>query len=190
MIGICGSRQLRDSSAIKPVVESLLQAGHSLAVGCAIGADQLALSAALQARQGKRVAVFAVGGADGEGFWRDSAKITVRRAVTAGVQVHWWAGGHGELVSRLKARTQAMVKAIDASRGKEKIALIAFLGSTQSHGTVGTMQLAASLNIPVIAFPGPGVTLPSLGWGSWEPAGQGVWAQARKWVARPKRVQL
>lgn len=188
MIGLCGSRQLRDSSMIQSVVEIMLQAGHSLAIGCAIGADQLALNAALEAGQGKRVAVFAVGGEDGTGFWRDSAKIAVRRAAAAGARVWWWAGGHGELVSRLKGRSKAMVEAIAAGRGREKVGLVAFLCSQESHGTIGTMQLAATLGIPVIAFVSQGLELPSLGWGQWEPAGTGIWAQAKKWVPRSGKV--
>ena len=70
---------------------ALARAGHPVHVGCAAGADAVAVHALLGFPGLLRV--FAVGLPSGAGFWRGSAFAGVQAAASAGVPVRWCAGG-------------------------------------------------------------------------------------------------
>jgi hypothetical protein len=84
--------------------------------------------------------------------------------------------------ARLAARTRAVVAA--AAAGGPGSALVVFLASPSSRGSLLACRLAVSFGLPVIVFPCgfPASALPSLGAGSWSPAGSGVWSGACRWL--------
>jgi hypothetical protein len=163
------------------VVTSLLASRRGLAVGCATGADALALSSAVQAGAHASVSVFASFGPGGQGACRWSSVEAVVAFEQAGGKVAWWAGGGAwvPLVARLRQRTLAVA---EAGQG----GLVAFLGHPGSAGSLLACRQAAGAGVPVIAFPVGfnGARLSSLGPGQWVPVGgRGVWSGAWRWVA-------
>lgn len=141
-----GSRSLSSSFAplVRSVVRSLGAAGVS--VGCARGADELVLSAALADRLPLRVA--AVGAADGAGFWSGSAPFSLLRSAARapGCFVAWLAGGdlrvplRGRLISR-------SAFALEGCSG-----FVVFLASPDSPGSLAVAALAVGRGLPVSAF--------------------------------------
>lgn len=194
MIGFSGSRQIgengRAAVLVKRVVRQVIARGHRIAVGCAVGVDQIVLRTILECtrEQMAQLEVFAVGGPDGvTGFWKDSAVHEVVRVSRTRGQVHWYAGGRqGSMGRRLMARSAAMVWRVAATAEAEKAALVAFLDSPNSRGTVATMREAARQDLPVIAFP-VGFSpekLPRLGEGGWvQAADSGLWSFGWKWTS-------
>ena len=92
-----GSRALQASASalVGACVRSVLGAGRGVAVGCAAGGDQFALSAALAAgASASPLRLFAVGGpvggGRGGGFWRGSGRAALLRRGPLG---RWVAGG-------------------------------------------------------------------------------------------------
>jgi len=188
-----GSRRLpvAGSQLVAVVARAVLANGQSIAVGCAVGADEAVLCAVPFADRA-RVHVFAVHGVpvlaqgadlrgwQAPGSWRGSAVRSVAAHAAKGGPVSWWAGGAGHvpLVARLSGRTRACVRAATAGA-------VLFFGSPSSVGTALCGRLAAARGLPVRAFPlgFDGSALPSLGAGAWEPVnGPGVWAGAWAWV--------
>lgn len=122
-----GSRSLLPSSpaglACSAFVSSLLAAGGLLHVGCATGADQAALSAAVRAvvacrsASFQQVRAFAAFGPGGAGSFSGSAVAAVQAAARAGVPVSWLAGGllSVPLVARLMARSLAALGGCSAA---------------------------------------------------------------------------
>jgi hypothetical protein len=124
-------------------VHRLAFAGHPLHVGCAVGADAIAIQACLL-HPGARLSVFAVGLPSGFGFWSGSALPVVRKAAAAGVPVRWAAGGHPgrvPLVPRLMARSVA---------GFQGCALSLFFSPGRGSSAVAVRSLR--VGIPVILF--------------------------------------
>ncbi len=82
-----------------------------------------------------------------------------------------------------RARLVLRARALVAAAGS----LVLFVGpsfaSGGSRGSLGEARFAASRGLPVVVFPCgfPASSLPSLGAGSWVPAGRGVWASAFRW---------
>jgi predicted Rossmann fold nucleotide-binding protein DprA/Smf involved in DNA uptake len=184
VVALAGSRSLPPGSAqfVAGVARSLVAAGASLVVGCAVGADAAVLSSGVPPSALRVLAAFGPGGA---GAWVGSAVSAVRAFAAAGGAVVWWAGGGPAvpLRARLAARTRAVVT--EASAG-----LVVFFGSPASRGSVLAAQLAAARGLPVVAFPlrFPPAQLPALSVGSWVPAGGAdVWTGALVWV--PEVVQ-
>lgn len=183
VVAVCGSRSLPVSAGplVGRVVSALLSGGSSLAVGCATGADAFALSSVLVAGVPSRASVFAAFGQGGAGAAGSvSAVSVVSAAAAAGFSVTWWAGGPASVPvqARLSARTRAVVGAANSG-------LVAFLGSTSSHGSLLACRVAMARGLPVLVFPVGfhGHSLPSLGAGSWAPSGGGgVWSLAWRWV--------
>ena len=178
---VCGSRSVSASARqlVGQVVSGLLSEGCSLVVGCATGADEAALSAALSAGCVSQVRVFAAFGPGGPGACRWSAVSTVARFVEAGGQVSWWAGGKASvpLSVRLPRRTRVAVAASSC--------LVAFFSSPGSRGSRLACRSAVRNGKPVVALPlgFPGAKLPNLGAGEWQPSGKaGIWANAWRWV--------
>jgi predicted Rossmann fold nucleotide-binding protein DprA/Smf involved in DNA uptake len=186
VVAVAGSRSLPPGGAplVVSVACSLVAAGASLVVGCAVGADA-AVVAAVPLASLQVLAAFGPGGA---GAWAGSAVSAVRAFAAAGGAVVWWAGGGPAvpLRARLATRTRAVVA--EASAG-----LVVFFASPVSRGSVLAAQLAAARGLPVVAFPlgfAP-APLPLLGCGSWVPAGgSGGWAGAWVWLPTPVQGPL
>ncbi len=183
VVSVCGSRSLPASAGglVGRVVASLLASGRGLAVGCATGADALALSSAVHAGAHASVSVFAAFGPSGQGACRWSSVEAVAGFEQAGGRVVWWAGGVAEvpLSVRLRQRTVAVA---EAGQG----GLVAFLGHPGSAGSLLACRQAAGAGVPVIAFPVgfKGARLASIGAGHWVPVGGlGVWSGAWRWVS-------
>lgn len=202
VVGIAGSRSLGSEvqGMVDRVVQSVVAAGRTVATGCAVGVDAMALQARLalpmmESTSWQALQVFAIGGREGDGFWRGSAVQQVQQAkalarsgghgTMAPVAVHWWAGGKEEvpLRVRLARRTSAMAMAI--ATGSSGSGLVAFMNSPHSIGTRKTIDLVARGEKPIVVFPiGFKVEkLKMLGQGSWQVAGQGVWSRGYRWVA-------
>lgn len=204
-VGFGGSRGLPSVASpgglVSQVVASVVSSGRGVAVGCASGADAAVLSARLALGFPAGVscpslAVFAVGGPSGRGFWRCSALPVVRQAaalvgsrghgVASPVAVSWWAGGGPSvpLRARLRRRSVALVQAVAASGSGA--AFVAFVsgGFQASRGSWGSVRSALSLGLPVVVFP-VGCrascfprSFRSVGSVRWVPAAQsGVWAR-------------
>ncbi len=124
-----------------------LRAGCSVSVGCAVGADQLVLSAALAAPGGaSRLSVFAVGAASGAGFWSGSALPAVRSAAAAGARVVWLAGGALSLPLRARLALRSHAGLVGAS------GFVLFLASPSSPGSLSVAVAAVAAGLPVFAF--------------------------------------
>lgn len=192
---VAGSRDLPAAwgPRVAAVVRSLLGGGRGVVVGCAAGADALALQAALAfpGVSAASLAVLAVGGPDGVGFRAASAYPGVAQAALAlPGAVRWWAGGPASLplAARLVARSAAAVSLAAASGAGA--GFVAFVTSPTSRGSFRAARLAARLGLPVLVFPcgfHP-AQLPSLaggrGVGRWVPvAATGAWAGAWRWAA-------
>jgi hypothetical protein len=107
-VAFVGSRSLPES--IRPRVAAAVSAygrkGWSIAVGCCVGADAFAATAAQAAHL--PVSLFAVGAADGSGFWAGSAPLSSFPA-----DVRWLAGGSLSvpLSARMPRRSDAVIVA-------------------------------------------------------------------------------
>ena len=186
LVAFAGSRSLAGrevENLVRSLVGSVVRAGRQIAVGCAVGADQMALEAALA--NGAKPTVFAAFGSDGYGSWKGSAVATVRKAArtleNSGGKIHWWAGGGRfvPLTQRLSRRTLAMVAEVAASGPGN--GLVAFL-TPDSKGTLLTIREAVRLEVPVVVFLVAGAQLPTVQGGSWQPAGKGVWQSGFRFV--------
>lgn len=163
-----GSRSLSPSAAplVRRVVSAALRAGFVLASGCAAGADQLVVSAAISLDPGS-LRVFAAGSAEGAGFWSGSAPLSLlRSAAAAGAQVSWLAGG--SLAVPLRARL--LRRSLAALAGCSSAAF--FLASPTSPGSLRVAAAAVASGAQVFAFPdgfeGPPAPPPGCA-GSWLP---------------------
>lgn len=170
LVGFCGSRSLPASA--QPLVSSVVSAvlsGSSahLAVGCSVGADSLVLSS-VPFSSFPRVSVFSAFGSGGRGACSLSAVSSVLAAARAGASVAWWAGGRlgVPLRLRLAGRSVALVRFLAQARPS---ALVCFLSSRKSRGSLLACRLAARLGVSVFVFCvgfSP-ARLPRLGRGSW-----------------------
>ena len=201
---ICGSRQLPSAAfaLIDTLVGVLLAHGRALIVGCAAGADRVALNAAMQLAP-SRLSVLAAFGPGGKGAAGSaSAVAAVQAAARAGVPVLWWAGGGPTvpLRARLAVRSLSAVRQV-ASSGAGA-GLIAVVGSLPSRSWTGhgpwwscgsgswsSVAAADAFGLRVVVFPVGaaglgGARLPALpsAPGHWAPAGRGVWSAGRVWV--------
>jgi len=152
-IAFCGSRSLPVSA--RPLVSSVVSAVLSgsparLAVGCSVGADSLVLSSVpLSALP--RVSVFAAFGPGGRGGCSLSAVSVVLSAARGGASVRWWSGGQVAvaLKLRLARRSVALVRFLSLHRPS---ALVCFLSSPKSRGSLLACRLAARLGVTVFVF--------------------------------------
>jgi hypothetical protein len=176
VVALAGPRDLPGAEAARvgEVARALVGAGRSLAVGCCVGADEAALQEAGPGSPAVRV--LAAWGPAGEGAGPASAVASVLAHEAAGGPVAWWAGGGAAvpLRARLAARTRAVVGAADAG-------LVVWL-RPGSRGSRLAAEAAVGRGLPVVAFPVGGGSLPSLGPGSWVPAGAGPWAAGWRWA--------
>lgn len=179
LIGFLGSRSLDDARQALPLYrplraqfQALAAAGDSVAVGCAVGADMLALTTALELLPPARISVYAVGGRTGEGFPGGRLPSWIDQAFRAGCRVEWWAGGGPQipLRARLLLRSRALVAAVaSAQHGGEGGELRAFLGPGRSAGSWGTLEAGAAAGLRLVVTPCAGCPLPlrPLGFGDW-----------------------
>ncbi len=186
LVGFCGSRSLPAfaSPLVAGVVGSVLRFGRGVAVGCCVGLDRLALSAALAVPgAAPRVSVFAAfgpvsppwpaprvcaPGASSSVSWPSG----VGAASRAGASVSWWSGGGPSvpLAGRLASRSAALVSAVSASGSGA--GLVSFVcdawppalvpSSSPSRcfsgggsGSWASVTLAIGLGLPVVVFPLP-----------------------------------
>jgi len=191
-VGFCGSRSLPASaqSLVASVVSAVLSGSSArLAVGCSVGADSLVLSS-VPFPSFPRLSVFAAFGSGGRGACSLSAVSSVLAAVRAGASVAWWAGGRLRVPLRLRlaGRSVALVRFLAQSRPS---ALVCFLLSRKSRGSLLACRLAARLGVSVFVFCvgfSP-ARLPRLGRGSWRPV-QVAGQPAFQWQPKSMTRQL
>jgi hypothetical protein len=193
---VSGSRSLPPALAlsVRSVVVAAVAAGCRVSVGCAAGADSVAVSSVLAAGGGSLLSVFAVGGSCGSGFaGRLSAVAGVRSALAAGAAVSWWAGGSVAvpLRGRLAARSLACVR---SAVGVPRSLVVGFVAAPPPRpfgggawpscgsGSWSSLAAAARLGLPVFVFPAGGFPLPLLGAGAWSPVGAGSLCGSWRWV--------
>ena len=182
VVAVVGSRSLPSGGValVSRVACALSRTGHTLAVGCAFGADAAVLNCVIQDQiPVSSVQCFSAFGQDRSGSCAVSAVAMVSSFAALGGSVSWWAGG-GALVpvrGRLVVRARAVVSSASVS-------VVAFFSSVSSVGTFKACQYGASRGLSVVAFPlgFSGSSLPLLGSGSWIPVGgSGVFSSAFKW---------
>jgi predicted Rossmann fold nucleotide-binding protein DprA/Smf involved in DNA uptake len=141
-----GSRSLSSSPIVGQVVRAVLASGQAVHVGCAVGADQQVVQAALAAGGQSFLVVFAVFSSSWLGAWSGSAVGAVMAAAQAGASVSWLAGGGLQLplVARLIRRSQAALAGCSAS--------VFFLASPSSSGSLAVAGHAVAAGQPVFAF--------------------------------------
>jgi hypothetical protein len=193
-VGFCGSRSLPASAQplVSSVVSSVLSGSSArLVVGCSVGADALVLSSVPQSSL-SRVSVFAAFGFSGRGACSLSAVPVVAAAGRGGAFVNWWSGGRLSVPLRLRLakRSLALVQFL----ARRRSALVCFLSSPSSRGSLLACRVAVRLGIPVFVFCvgfSPS-RLPRLGRGSWSlvqvaglPAGFVAGSSACQWSPCP-----
>jgi hypothetical protein len=167
---------------LNQTIFALAGTGIRVAVTCAAGVPGQALIAA--AGIGCLAAVFAIGDAQGAGFWAGSSAFCHLQTL-ARDRVHWLAGGPltQTLPVRLLGRTRACLRFCAQSAPGARV--IVFLDRPDCPEGLPMCQLAASMGLGVIAFPCgfEPTALPDLAFGGhWSPAGAGVWSFAGVWV--------
>lgn len=143
-IYLAGSRSLQlPSSQVAQVTLATLQAGHTIRVGCCIGADQAVINSAMAAGGASFLVVFAIFTASGRGACSLSAVQTVQAAGNLGASVRYLAGGplNVPLAARLISRSVAAFSGSSAA--------VFFQPGT---GSLAVAALAASQQIPVYVF--------------------------------------
>lgn len=180
VVGFAGPRFGPASSAaglVSALVGSVLASGRSVASGCAVGVDALAVSAAVAAGAGSRLSVFAAFGPAGLGALPGSSAppSSLVPVVRAGGRVVWWAGGGpvGGVVPsparRLVGRSLAFVRSLAAGGPGSGLVLVVsgapprpFAVSAAGgwpawpscgSGSWGSAGAAALLGVPVVVFP-------------------------------------
>lgn len=172
-IGVIGSRRLPEESfsRVSSVVQYLLDRGHSVCHGGALGCDHFVLRALLAEGSPGRGLLFSA--------WRDieSFPLEVRPDIESylgsGGAVVWGDCASGQPYSAvcagLHARNQRLVSHCDG--------LVAFIHG-ESRGTLSTIRYAIRFGIPVIVFldSREAISLPKQKGVDWFPVRQGgVW---------------
>jgi hypothetical protein len=179
-----GSRSLGGAAAsafVGRVVGAALVAGWSVSVGCASGADQLALESVLAAGAAGRLSVSCAGAEDGAGFWTCSASLSLlRAAAAAGARVAWLAGGALAipLRARLLLRSRAALAGCSAA---------VFFAPGPGSLAVAACAVAAGLPVWAICLVAPGAPRGCAGsWVSSSWLGFAAW----QWVPAASAPQL
>ncbi len=155
-IGFCGSRSLPESA--RPLVTSVVSAVCSgspvrpvqLAVGCSVGADESVISS-VPRHMLSRLTVFSAFGFGGRGSCSLSAIPAVLAAARGGACVHWWAGGLPPVSLNQRLALRSVALAIYLAQ-RPPSALICFLSSPTSPGSLITCRRAAQSGVKVYAF--------------------------------------
>lgn len=221
LVGFCGPRSLPVGAAslVPALVASVLRSGRGVASGCAVGVDQVAVSAAVAGGAGGRLSVFCAFGRRGLGAV-PGCSVPLRSlsaVVAAGGSVSWWSGGGPvagvlpPVPARLAARSLAFVRAVAASGSG--CGLVAVVGGPPSRalprggrpgswpscgsGSWASVGAAVLLGVPVVVFPcgwlgfRGAASLPSLPVaGSWAAcSSSGLWSAGWSFVPAPSSVQ-
>ena len=190
-VGFCGSRSLLASAQplVASVVSSVLSGSSArLVVGCSVGADALVLSSVPQSSL-SRVSVFAAFGFSGRGACSLSAVPLVAAAGRGGAFVNWWSGGRLSVPLRLRLAKRSLALVQFLSRRHS--ALVCFLASPKSRGSLLACRLAARFGVTVFVFCvgfSPS-RLPRLGRGSWSLV-QVAGSSACQWSPKPLKKQM
>ena len=155
LIGFSGSRSLPASASplVAGVVRSVLRSGRGVAVGCCLGTDRLALSAALGVPgAAPRLSVFAAFGPVPPPW--PAPRVS---APGSSRSVSWPSGVGRGFVGFVSSPCPS-------SLGPSSSPSDCFSGS--GSGSWGSLALAVGLGLPVVVFPLAGSALPS-SWGSW-----------------------
>lgn len=183
-IGVIGSRQLPEKYQIKvrEVVEYLLDKGHIVCHGGAMGADHFVLKALLENHSSNKGILFSA--------WKNikdfplAVQPEVEKYIAQKGQTQWGFGEKGNaypaVCAALRARNQKLVSCAGG--------LVAFIYACPEHGRSGkskgslsTVSRAIKANIPVIVFPLSKVSLPAQKGMSWFPVyPKGIWEGALK----------
>lgn len=188
-----GSRSLspRWARAVWSLVALLRRAGCGVSVGCAAGADALAVSACLGGFPSSRWSLFCVGAASGAGFWSGSAPLgLLRQAAAAGVPVVWSAGGGPSVPPRARLLRRSLAALAGCQLG------VWFLASPVASGSLAVAAQAArrGVSVAAVACGFAGAPAPLAGAGGWvagslcgwrPPAGVSVWFWLRAAPAQP-----
>jgi len=140
-----GSRSLISSPVVYQVVTASLDAGYSLHVGCAIGADAQVIQAAIN-KNPARLHVFAAFTAEHFGAWSGSAVATVHAAAQMGARVSYLPRVDLAipLAGRLIRRSKTALSGCNASAF--------FLATPFSSGSLAVAGAAVRAGQPVFAF--------------------------------------
>lgn len=193
-VGFYGSRNLVGAGVVQigVAVGAFARAGRDIATGCAVGADAVALAAALSSAGPSRTHIYAAFDEFGRGAWRMSNVKAVLMAAAAGADVHWLAGGPltYSLVYRLAARSRKMVAGVTGGPQDVHSGIVGWITAPPpgSPGSWGTVRFAAGVGLRIVVcnVGWPSALLPVLGAGAWVPAGTGLWASA--WLWKPGRA--
>ncbi len=137
-----GSRSLTPLPIIEQVVSAVLQAGHSVHVGCSSGADAHVISA-VSPSSFLQLRVFAAFAQSGAGSWSGSAVRLIQSWARCGAPVQWLAGGAlsiplaGRLINRSLAAFQGCSSAVFFFPG---------------YSSLSVAFQAFSAGIPIFAF--------------------------------------
>ncbi len=172
------------------LVRSCLLAGRRLAVGCCVGGDALAISAALAVPGGAAaLSVFAAFGPGGEGAAGPASEVgLVLGAAAAGASVSFWAGGPAALpcAARLACRSAAVAAAaVAGGPGSAGVWLASWRPGASVAGPafLRFSALVVAGGLPLFVFGCPSSALPALGFGSWAAAApSGAWASGWRWL--------
>ncbi len=152
-VGFCGSRKLPVSAQplVSAIVQSVVATSRTrLSAGCSVGADaQVILS--VPKHELSRLTIFSAFGYGGVGSCYLSSVRSVLTALREGASVRWWSGGIPTvgLRQRLALRSVAMVKHLAHNQPS---ALVCFLSSPCSRGSLLACRLAARLGVSVFVF--------------------------------------
>jgi len=178
LIGVIGSRSLPEEyfSQVSAVVTYLLDRGHTICHGGALGTDHFVLRALLAEHSSSRGILFSA--------WRDiesfplGVRPDIQSYLDSGGQVVWGDCASGQpysaVCASLHARNQRLVSQCDG--------LVAFIHG-DSRGTLSTVRYAIRFGIPVIVFliSGDKEQLPKQKGVDWFPVRQGgVWKDSVK----------
>jgi hypothetical protein len=147
-IGFCGSRILPTCaiSEISSLVHTAIATSSAqIVVGCSVGADESVLNA-IPCASANRCFIFASFGPEGVGSGNFSAVKAVERLRSNGASITWWAGGTPEVPmhQRLALRSVALARFLGSHQPS---ALLSFLGSPESRGSLITLRRALSLGV-------------------------------------------
>lgn len=175
IVAFAGSRSLsfKYEPLVSTIVASVIQSGRTVSVGCCVGLDEIVLS---NLESGLCFSAF---GSCGSGSCSLSASAAVSEFAGRGGSVNYWAGGHGDLKSRLSGRTNAVINSADVSA-------VVFFSSPHSVGSALACRLSVARGLPVFAFACgfSGSALPLLGSGKWVAVGgSGVWSSSWRWIS-------
>ena len=181
IVAFGGSRDLSLDwlPTVRRVVSAVHSTGHTMVVGCCVGADEYVLESVIDiGLPSSALKCLTLCDCSGEGGCSLTAISAVERYAQYSSNVVFSAGGdaHIPLKARLVGRTHSVVRSADK-------AMILFFSDSTSIGTVGAGRMAVKRGLTVVGFGSR--RLPSLGAGDWVSSGKpGVWADAKVWCTK------